>query len=677
MFKRYICTIFLIFLILAVLAACGKKKTQTPSENEKVPTEEEIITYPPEDLDLDSIVTISSQGSGYDSVLRLKSTKEILFSPNLTEFAQLIAEGSPIEDYTMGLVFVLLDDEGNEYHAYPECRVPIQSSKGDWFDIFLMADGVDCGFCPTAGKRYTVEVSIYDKEQKKIMEGVWRSLWASEGYAESPYYNPTAIPDENEKASMTFSVQYLPIKGGILKGYANQTLKAGQGSKKVSAVADKGYVFVGWSDGYIYPVREGDTFIRSKVIYAKFEKVTLDGSVPNMYIQTETGAFITSKEEYMNATISIAGALQDEYNVTLATEIRGRGNSSFHGTSDINDYGSKNSYRLKLTEKANLLGVGDSANRDWVLNANKFDASGLRNYAVWNLARQMQTFPFVPGCTWVNLYVNGDYRGLYMLTDHVEVAEDRVEVDDSLEAPDKGFLLELDFRGDGESGAVEGLTYFYANGFGAEWVIKSKVYSTSETAYIRNYINACHSAIMSGNRATIDALVDIPSLMDMIIIEELSKDVDAGGTSLYMQKDKGGKLYFTAPWDFDFGFGTYGPATYVDGFVCEDGGHPWYAALLSQDWFLKELKARMAQVDEMLEQTKKGIMNINALLTPAADHQDERWNIYGNHYHGYVSGEVSADLDSNPAHGEFLCSWIEQRWAWMCAEIDSRVSRLG
>ncbi len=685
MLKRFSGIIALFLLLFLFFAACDKNKTNNaPSTNhEKQPEAEQIekpiVTYPPKDLDLDAVQTITSQGMGYNDILRLKSTKEILFSPEIHNLQERLNAGESLSDFTVELVFILLDEEGKEYYAYPEIKTELYESRGGtWFDIFLQSEDMNCGFCPTAGRYYTIELSVYDKDDHKIMEGVWKSIKASDAYTESPYYEPTAIPSEKDRAKLSFQVQYLPVKGGVLHGQSKQTLKFGQGSQKVTAVADKGYLFVGWSDGYAFEERSGDVFVRNKVIYALFEKVVTDGSVPNMYIQTETGAFITSKEEYLNATIRIVGAVQDKYNITVTTQIRGRGNSSFSGTSDMNDYWGKNSYRLKLDEKANLLGVGGSANRDWVLNSNKHDASGLRNYTVWNLAKQMNTMPFVPGCTWVNLYLNGDYRGVYMLTDHVEVANDRVEVEDSLKEPDKGYLVELDFRGDSETGAVEGLTYFYVSGFDAsntrEWVIKSDVFSVDETNYIRNYIEACHKAIMLGDRATIDQLVDIPSLIDMLIVEELSKDVDAGGASLFMQKDKGGKLYFTAPWDFDFGFGSHGPATYTHGFVCKDGnGHVWFAALLKQNWFLRELKARMVAVTDMIETTKKSLWAVGEMLTPASDHQDERWNIYGNHYHPYITGAVSEELNSYEEHVQFICDWIDQRWSWMCSEINRRV----
>ncbi|MBO5745414.1 MAG: CotH kinase family protein, partial [Clostridia bacterium] len=346
---------------------------------------------------------------------------------------------------------------------------------------------------------------------------------------------------------------------------------------------------------------------------------------------------------------------------------------SFNGGASQSSYDSKNSYRLKLSEKASLLGMG-SSNKDWVLNSNKFDAVGLRCFATWQLASYMDTLPFVTECAWVNMYINGEYRGMYMVTELIEVAQDRVEVEDNVNGTDKGFLIELDFRGNWDNGQL-GLDYFYVEGYGSpsdgrdnpiEFVIKSNVDSEDDTAAIESYVVLCHKALMSGNRATIDKYVDIPSLIDMFILEELSKDVDVGAASFFIQKDIGGKLYFTAPWDFDFGYGTYGPAVSYTGFYSESGSScEWFKALMKHNWFRQEVLARMVELDDDFTQVIADVKAKGADLYIAGDRNATFWNMYGNHFHGYVSGSVSSDLRSYQEHIDFLTAWMEVRWDWM------------
>ncbi len=142
-------------------------------------------------------------------------------------------------------------------------------------------------------------------------------------------------------------------------------------------------------------------------------------SVPTVHIHTVDGEPITSKTVYKTATLSITEAESVADNITVETQIRGRGHSSFSGTAPQDEYDSKNSYRIKLDQKKNLLGVGQTADKDWVLIAGKYDISAMRNYTVWDLAKRMGTIPYVPSCAWVNVYINGDYRGLYTLVEKI------------------------------------------------------------------------------------------------------------------------------------------------------------------------------------------------------------------------------------------------------------------
>ena len=363
----------------------------------------------------------------------------------------------------------------------------------------------------------------------------------------------------------------------------------------------------------------------------------------------------------------------------MTAQIRGRGHSSFDGKAEQNDYASKNSYRLKLDTKTNLLGVGETADRDWVLISCKYDASALRNFLVWNLADRLGTIPYVPSCTWVNLYVNGQYRGLYTLCEKIEVASDRVDIDESpLEDPNRvGYLVEYDLRGAYESGAKKNLTYFYIPGLDESfaWVIKSEVHNQKVTAAIRDHLIACNEAILSGDQSKMAALVDMASFVDMFILQELSKNPDAGCSSFYMQRDVGGKLCLTAPWDFDFALGTYSIAQSTSGLVADGQdvmSHPWFEFLTTQPWFMKLVLARMEQIAPLVEKTLQDVKAMQAVLEPAADQNDTLWNIYGEKFSIYPSNQVTVKLKSYEEHVDFLINWTETRWEKLEKEIEKR-----
>ena len=397
---------------------------------------------------------------------------------------------------------------------------------------------------------------------------------------------------------------------------------------------------------------------------------------PSLHITTADGLPIVSQTEGKDVVITISGSLP-AYNITAEAEMKGRGNSSFDGEAPLDDYKSKNSYNIKFNKKINLLGVGETADKDWVLIASKYDASALRNYLVWNLAEKMGRLPFVPESTWVELYINQDCRGMYILCEKIEVASDRVNIDDSpsTDPTDVGYLVEYDLRGASKAGAVLDLTYFRLQNTDQafEWVLQSEVYTPAETAAVRTHLQTCHDAILSGDRQRIEPLIDMPSFVDMFILQELSKNPDVGCSSFYMQRDRGGKLYLTAPWDFDFAFGSYNVSVDHRDLVVDSDtthSHPWFEALAEQEWFMRMVDQRLEEVSPLWEETKGEILALMPALTVLADRNHERWNIYGQKFAIYPNDQVSVHLHSYEEHVTFLTQWTDKRFGSLKHAID-------
>ena len=152
--------------------------------------------------------------------------------------------------------------------------------------------------------------------------------------------------------------------------------------------------------------------------------------LPVLNITTDDGQLITSKTEYKPGKVNIE--LNDYYkdytsaltSGDVSMEIRCRGNSTY-SMPDVSRLG-KFSYKLKLDEKADLFGMGES--KHWVLLANFYEPTFLRNKMAYELARMLG----VAYCdsVFVVLYLNGEYRGLYQLCESIRIAEDRVDIQD-------------------------------------------------------------------------------------------------------------------------------------------------------------------------------------------------------------------------------------------------------
>lgn len=605
----------------------------------------------------------------YEEGIRFNENKEILFSPYIWELSY--DHTNPSNNvHQIYLRFTHLPSNNiNEEFTFPSMLLELKRTEGYYhYDIVLQGMDTENEFCPIAGEHYKIEFAVVHKYKKTVSYyGLFEDVQAPKKLDSSEFYSPSPMPGFMPKEEGQVYLKYSTTEGGTIVGNAIQAHAPGTTGFEVTAKANDGYRFVMWNDGVKSISRTDTTAEKDSTHTAYFIKeASSDMPIANMYIFTDNGGMVRSKT-YMNAQMFIVGSSKKEYDISVPLQIKGRGNSSWNALAPLDNYDSKNSYRIKLNEQEQLLGIGESKNKDWILNSNKFDLSGLRNYLVWDFADRMNTMPYVPDCEWVQLYINSEYRGMYMVTERIEVAKDRVEVDDKLESTDKGYLIEIDFRG-----TEEKQPYFYVDGYGCssnnnprEFVVKSEC-TDADLEFIKNYVQQCHNAIVSGDRQAIDMLVDIPSFIDMYIIEELSKDVDVGAASCFMQKAPGGKIYFTAPWDFDFGFGTYGKAVDVEEMVSiGESGCTWYSALLEHEWFRKEVLNRMSELDDDFAATLKEVKNKANHLESSADKNAFFWNMYGNRFHGYVSNDASYNLQNYDEHIDFIVNWSTSRWNYM------------
>lgn len=174
------------------------------------------------------------------------------------------------------------------------------------------------------------------------------------------------------------------------------------------------------------------------------DNTTAEYKVPTVYITTDDGQFVTSKTDYKSATIRIDGAgVFDDFPET-PVNIRGRGNSSWSSWASPTATGRnnpKNPYRLKFASKQKILGM--TKGKNWVLLANKQTASMTTNAIAMKIADMVETVAanhIVP----VELYINGDYRGSYNMTEKVGFSNNSIDLPDETNA----VLLQLDTYAD-------------------------------------------------------------------------------------------------------------------------------------------------------------------------------------------------------------------------------------
>jgi hypothetical protein len=287
-------------------------------------------------------------------------------------------------------------------------------------------------------------------------------------------------------------------------------------------------------------------------------------SLPVVYLTTDGGAAVTSTTKWIGGTFSIDyngfGGTSDRDDINAAAvSVRGRGHSSWELA--------KKPYSLKFESKVSLFGLPKA--KDWVLQANHADYSLLRNKLAMDIGQVLDGMLFVPHSQPVDVFLNGKYIGMYTLSEKVEIASGRIEAEKDSSETDTDYLLEI-------GGEMSKTSWGGSNVFTTSYCIYVEikdpdvaVLTKEQFDYIFAYVRKADAAVKA--KKDYDNYIDIDSAIDWFILTELSYNTDgAMRRSDFLLKTRGpeGKIYFAAPWDFDYAFGNiYFDAPYEE-WIC-------------------------------------------------------------------------------------------------------------
>lgn len=258
-----------------------------------------------------------------------------------------------------------------------------------------------------------------------------------------------------------------------------------------------------------------------------------------IHVTTENGVQIRSKEEYVPCYVSVDGRGQYQH-YAASGRIRGRGNSTW-------EWYDKKPYRIKFDKSHKLLGI--DKDKDWVLLANWRDVTKVMN-TFCSLAADYMGLPFTTPIRFAELFINGKYNGLYQVAEQVEVGSNRVDIDE-----EGGLLLTLD-EDDGPNHSPNSGDNFWSAVYQLPVAVKSpKPLTEQQLDSVKADFAQLESAIKVGSYHVVDSLMDIPSFIAMLHLQELAYNVELRAPrSIFLFKDKGGKYTFGPAWDWDAGF---------------------------------------------------------------------------------------------------------------------------
>lgn len=392
--------------------------------------------------------------------------------------------------------------------------------------------------------------------------------------------------------------------------------------------------------------------------------------LPQIYITTAGGAEILDKENYVDCTVRIEDPSKlytDGEVVEAAAGIRGRGNSTWDMP--------KKPYKFKLEEKERLLGM--SKDKEWALLANYADKSMMRNLVAFKIS-EIVGMRWTPKSVSVELYLNGKYQGLYALTEHVKVSDERLDIDLADGTVEGDYLMELDFHYDEGPRFMTDLKQL-------PMMFKDPDELTDEQFnFVKDFFNKAESVLYSGEFTDPEngyrKYIDINSFVDYFIVQELSKNCDGNMRgSCYMALMNNSILEQPLVWDFDIAFGNAKHIVTEQG-ASSDGPlgwyiktcSPWFDQLFKDPVFVEALKQKWNAVKPQLDMLPAYVQNLYDRLRYAAarnyapvDEGGAGWNVHEVMWPNYVDRGVYED------EVDFLIDFIETRLDWLDTNINS------
>ena len=396
-------------------------------------------------------------------------------------------------------------------------------------------------------------------------------------------------------------------------------------------------------------------------------------NLPTVVIHTANNQEPYDKEHEIDCYISIISNNGTQLVADTAT-IRERGNASRTFP--------KKPYRIKFAHKQQVLGSPAKAKK-WTLISNYGDKTLMRNQLAFELSRRFG-MPYTPFCQYVDVVLNGDYKGTYQLCDQIEVRKNRVDItamtpqDNSGEALTGGYLFEVDAYAEDEPNK-NGV--FYST-YGTPFSIKSPD-EDSITTQQKNYIRSQYNQMETDNGWK--QKLDLKTFLRHFLVGEVSGNTDTYW-SVYMYKHRSNDTLYVGPcWDFDLAFDndnrTYPVNNRTDYIYRSGGSSIGYMRRLVDKIVVYDAGARQ-QLKDLWAQVRQSGFTEESML----DYIDEqaqmleqsqrrnftRWKILSQcvHLNPSARGSYQAEVD-------VVRSYMRNRIAWMDNKLGFDVSTLG
>jgi len=380
----------------------------------------------------------------------------------------------------------------------------------------------------------------------------------------------------------------------------------------------------------------------------------------------------------------------NHYNGKIGIEIRGQSSQMF----PMKSYGIELRDNTGNSQDKILFGLPKES--DWVLYAPYTDKTLMRNFLAYTMSREMGHW--AANCVFVEVVVNGDYKGIYVFMEKIKRGTGRVNIakiattDIAGDALTGGYIFSLDKQPDGWFSS-----YVAPNSTNGNKRQFSYVYPKLENIvqqqkdYIKSYVDSFENALAGSQfqdpAAGVRRFADISSFIDYFIVNEVSRNVDGYRLSAYFYKDRNSrnpKIIAGPVWDYDLAFRN---ANYCDGdkstgwayqfnSICPGDGAGlipfWWNNFMKDTAFKSSLRCRWKQ----LRNTKLSEAHFNSLIdsvfnlvNEARQRHFQRWPVLGQ----YIWPNPQPIPTTYEGEITALKAWISSRLRW----IDDNIPNSG
>ncbi len=391
-------------------------------------------------------------------------------------------------------------------------------------------------------------------------------------------------------------------------------------------------------------------------------------NIPTLHIQTTNSQTITSKETYVTGKlVAVSADPREELSGDgsgVAIEIKGRGNSTWGMA--------KKPYRIKFASKTNFLNLPAKA-KSWTLLANYADKSLIRNAVAFKMS-EIAGLEFSPAARFVDVVLNGEYQGCYMVSDQIEENEKRVPVEEQdpidFNNLTGGYLLEID-------GFAYGEPVWFSTDRGVPITVKypnDDEIVPQQLSYITQFTQQFENTLFTPSYRDTEigyrALVDTASLINWYICCELTGNSDAfWSTYIYKKKDID-KFFFGPLWDYDIAFNNDSRQGNASEKLMRVHGYDpkvWIQRIWTDPWFTNAVKNRWEKLvndEKILDQLLLFIDQTVELIEESQEKNYDKW--------GHLSSRVYLEQNLYSTYPEYIAdlkNYLEQRVAFLSADF--------